>query len=594
MSRKMRRAQEAQARRGGGHRKGRIGDLDQHLQSLFRSGMECQQQRDWPAAAGHYEEALTLRPDQPAFLVNLGMVLYAMGQRERAEGLWHRAIAVEPDQAAPFIFLGSAALDKGHMDQAVALNRKALLLEPDNILAHNNLGVALRRMGDLDGALRALDRAVALAPRHAEAWANRGAVLQDREDWTRAEDNYRKALDLLPGHPGHAFNLADLLERGHRLDEARAVLTRALERSPGHGELQLILARVERRQGDPQGALRRLEALGRIPGALWPIPREICFELGRLYDQLDRPTEALAAFTDGHRLQTRDWQFQSANPGRFMGEVEMLSHYYRGLKPQPPGPPGPDQTPLFIVGFPRSGTTLLGRMLDARSDMTVVVESSTSADLLATLPGKGPLFPRKLAALNPAARDRLRADYLARLRAAHGGEVKGRLVDQQPFNMVWLELITTLFPGAPILFMQRHPCDVCLSCFMQDFQPNKATAHFATLATTVELYARMMELWWLMLDRLTPNVKIVGYENLVTNPDQELGWLTQYLGIGWDPAMLDFHQRPRRTITTASYQQVTRPLYQESRGRWQRYAFALEPHMDRLRPLIGRLGYPAP
>ena len=255
------------------------------------------------------------------------------------------------------------------------------------------------------------------------------------------------------------------------------------------------------------------------------------------------------------------------------------------------------RAPAFLIGFPRSGTTLLGQILDSHPGAMTLDELPTVQALVAAadrLPGG---YPGGLARLGAAQRDTLRSAYFQAVDQLAGPAGDLLLVDKQPLATVHIGLIHQVFPEAPIIFAQRHPCDVVLSAFMQALKSHYAPGGFVTLERTAALYGAVMTLWQRAAARLPLALKVMRYEDLVEDFEAEVRGLLDHLGLAWDPSVTDFagHARARGGgAATPSYSQVTRPLYSSSRYRWQAYARELAPVIDELRPFVNSFGYSDP
>jgi hypothetical protein len=244
--------------------------------------------------------------------------------------------------------------------------------------------------------------------------------------------------------------------------------------------------------------------------------------------------------------------------------------------------------PVFLIGFPRSGTTLLDTLLMGHPDVCVTEEKPMLSTVARALGGYG-----RLAGLRDGELDELRELYLSEA-AKHVPSLDGRLlVDKQPFAMLEAPLIHRLFPSAKILFVLRHPCDVVLSCFITRFEPSAALANFTTLEGTAQLYDEMARFWEQCRTVMPLIVHQVRYERLVEDAEPELRALLAFLGLSWAERVLDNQSigRERGFISTPSYSQVVEPLYDRSMGRWERYRLQMAPVLPLLAPWAERLGY---
>ena len=246
---------------------------------------------------------------------------------------------------------------------------------------------------------------------------------------------------------------------------------------------------------------------------------------------------------------------------------------------------------MFLVGFPRSGTTLLDQILDAHPGIHVLEEQPVLLalrDRVQELPGG---YPDALGEISAKLRDELRALYQSRLQQA--GAPDGKLtVNKLPLNLIHIGLIHRIFPDARLILALRHPGDVVLSCFMQDFTLNNAMANFLALEDAARLYDEALRLWYACRERLPLQVHELRYEALVAGFDAEVAQLLQFLGLPWDDKVRDFAAHARgRLIRTPSYEQVTGALHDRSIGRWRRYRAHMQPCAEILAPHIEALGY---
>ncbi|MDH3475458.1 MAG: sulfotransferase, partial [Rhodospirillales bacterium] len=391
--------------------------------------------------------------------------------------------------------------------------------------------------------------------------------------------------------------LANLLERSHRLEEARDALERGLALAPGHPLLNLAAARAERRQGRDAEAMARLERLD--PGALNPeLKAEYHFERGQLLDRAGAFGEAFAAFSEMNRqigaTQGARGQREAAYRRQIEAVARLAERAGSNLMAGPARRTG-QATPHFLVGFPRSGTTLIGQILDSHPRVRTLDETPTVEAMVEAA--------SRLEGGYPACLETLEGPQAARLRQAYfevaervAGPLPGKLlVDKLPLATVHLALIRQVFPEARILFALRHPCDVALSCFMQAVKSHYAPGAFVTLEGVARLYEDVMTLWQRGAALLPPGTALVlRYEDLVAHPESKIRELVEFLEIDWDPAMLDFWRHARAHgggAVTPSYGQVTKPIYRSAAYRWRSYAGELASVMDRLRPFVASFGY---
>lgn len=600
------------------------------LSRLLQDGVAAHRRGALRRAERIYRDVLRKAPDHPDGVHLLGLVVHQQGRDDEALTLLQRAVALRPDQPAFHNSLGVVQLEQGDLDAAVASFTAAVALQPRYAEALNNLGNAHQHAGRLSAAIDAYDRAVAARPTYAEAYSNRGRALHLAGDLDAAVQSLRQALVLKPGYakaerylgdtlaelgrrdeadaaygralaasPGDAETLAAraaLYERASRLEDAVSVATSALARDPGNARAMLALVRAERRRGAVAEALARLAAFQPRRTETMQTHALLRFEEGMLADRLGAYDRAYQAFAAANRALEQAHPASAADRALFPDMIKRLAARFTPdwLATWSPTPPLDQPPPVFLIGFPRSGTTLLEQSLDAHPALTGLEEKDCLDQVRRAVMAMPQGYPDALASLSSEAISGLRSLYFREV-ARHVTLQPGqRLVDKMPLNTIDVGLIHRLFPGAPLLLALRHPCDVVLSNFMQAFKPNAAMLHFASLEGAAQFYAQVMALWRQYAAVLPLNVLTVRYEDLVADHPGMMARILDFLGLAWDAAMGDYRELARqRAIATPSYHQVVQPIYGSAVGRWHRYAGPLRPVLPLLAPSIAAFGYDA-
>ena len=571
-----------------------LGKNPDHPDGIHMLGLIAYHRGDFEDAAGHIARAITVSGGTSAHYANLGLALRALERNDEALESYAKAVELDPANASALNDMGNLLADLGRPEDAVRAYRGAIEAEPTSALAHQNLGVALKGLGRPREAAGSHRKALDIQPRYADALDGLGAALSALGDMADAGDAFNDAIEAEPEHTGAMANLASLLEETNRLAEAAATAETCLAIDADHPFANLVAAKCERRQDRKHDAIGRLE---RIMDADLPdgLERDICFELVRLHDQEGAPDPAFAYCQRGNRLARAISLNDGADGGRYVAVVEKMAATFTKpwVRSWTESPPGEEPAPVFLIGFPRSGTTLLDQILDSHPGLATVEERPALDGLIDGLEARPGGFPASLATLSPEDLDGLRRTYYddMELKGVHRpGQL---LVDKFPLHTVYLGLIERLFPGAKIILALRHPCDVCLSCFMQNFEINDAMANFHSIETTAGLYAKVMGLWRQYERILEPDFHAVRYEDLIGDFEGQVRGVLGFLGLAWDDSVLAYaeHARDRGHINTPSYAQVTQPIYHRARFRWLRYADHLAPVMDTLAPFIEHFGY---
>ncbi|WP_193185503.1 tetratricopeptide repeat-containing sulfotransferase family protein [Nisaea sediminum] len=517
------------------------------------------------------DRALALDAARHAMLLNPSAqpstALLAAASAGEAAPVRHAATAfwalTHNDKPEALGALASSYLELGRAREAERVARDALGAAPGLDWVRVNLATTLRADGREDAALDELRRALIIAPCGTLAWRR----------------------------------LAVLAENLSRLGLAERASGRALLIDPQDHGSAVILSIAERRLGKQEAALRRLEALPE--GMEGEVGRDAAeFEMGTILDRLGRYREAWGHFERGNLIATRRAPPGDADPGPFLATLDAYAATLSGGWPGRWTPLSETEPPtVFMVGFPRSGTTLLDQILDAHPDVRVIEERPVLSSVGAGFAAAGAdALAERLAKLDEAGAAKLRSEYAEKIARWGGDGLPRVVVDKMPLNIVYLPLALRLYPRAKVILSLRHPCDCCLSCFMQSMQLNSAMANFTTMAGAAALYERVMALWQEIERTLSPDHISVRYEDLVTDTEDTARRVVDFLGLDWTDDILDHtgHAKSRGVIRTPSFRQVSEPIYNRAVGRWARYRDLMEPYLETLAPFARSFGYDDP
>ena len=552
---------------------------------------------------GSYQEseacarnALGARPRLAKAHVALGAALQCQGDLQSGIDNYRLAADLDADLTEAHYLLGNALRELGRLDEAVASYRRACAQQPDFLAAVSNLGAALTAQGQTAEALKWLNHALTLAPNAPQVLCNVGALLVLDSRFEEARARFRQALAINPDFVDALAALAEIEEKMSRLDEARTIVARGLAIAPDESRLIIVAAKVARTQGRHQDAIDLLERV--LACQHDPLlTGELNLMLGKLYDRVGDADRAFQCIAAGNRfvagLLPRDYDRQAYQREIDRAEVcwtpslaGAWDHYDDDLK---------EDSPVFLLGFARSGTTLLDQVLDSHPGLQTLSERPTVSAMLDAFWTLAKDRPDALAHLGRNEIAGLRKVYFDT--AARYARLDGtqRLVDKMPLNTSFAHILWRIFPHSKFILAVRHPCDVCLSCFMQNFVASQSMTVFQSLPDTVAFYARVMGLWRQYAGTLPIDYHQIRYEDLVTDFEGEARRLLEYLGVGWSDAIFGYAEHAKnRTVNTASYHQVTQPIFQHAKYRWKRYVRYLEPFLPVLTPYIDHFGYTEP
>ncbi len=589
------------------HRAGRLDEAD----SFYRKVLDIHADHDEAnyltgliaLGGGRIERAVKLikrairaNPGKAAYHANLAPALQRQGRLDDAAASCHTALSLDPNYAEAHANLADVLQQQGKLDEAESSYRKALTIDPSFAEAYNNLGNVLKEQGLMDEAVASYRQALANNPNDAEAHYNIGYALQEQGQLEDAAASYRKALAINENFVLVHYHLGNLYEKTNQLEKAELHIRKVLAVIPDHPGANVSLAVLLRRRGESRAAIEGLKSLtsGKLQGA---DAYRVHFELGKLYDLELDSERAFMHFTLANKAQAREAGHkagvQAAEYRLFVENTARIlsADFVNSWAPLKLAPA--DDPPVFLVGFPRSGTTLLDQILDGHEQLQVMEENPAMAAVRASVEEMPGGYPAALADLSETDVQTLREMYLRNVEQFLERQPGTILIDKLPLNICNIPLIMRLFPDARFILALRHPLDVVLSNFMQFFQLNDAMSNFLSVEGVATLYRLIMNFWLQCAEVMALNFHITKYEDLVADMESEARGLLEYLDVKWDNKVLDYraHARKRGIINTPSYAQVTEPIYQRAAFRWTRYEQQLNPIIEDMHPLAETFGY---
>jgi tetratricopeptide (TPR) repeat protein len=525
------------------------------------------------AAATEFRRALAISPGLAQAHCNLGLLISVREGPQAAIEHYERALSIKPDFLEAHHNLGNALRKLNCHQQAIAHYIKALPIGlPRRIEVHNNLGISLQALGHHQEAIAQYRQALSLDGESAEVRNNLATALQDLGQFEAAIAGYQAALAIKPDHAEAHNNIGVALQALGRLEEASQAYQRAAQLAPRNTEFQLNFANSRRfTRSDPR--LATLEALENDLASLraeQQIP--LYFALGKAYADLAEPRRSFGYLLKGNALKRQGLNYDEAATLKRFKRIQATFTGKR-LREQR-GAGDPSTVPVFVVGMPRSGTTLVEQILASHSKVLGAGELDAFGRAVAELTtASGAAFPELGSTNSAEALRSLGASYVERLtRARPAAE---RIVDKMPSNFAFVGLIHLALPHARIIHTRRDPLDTCLSCFSILFTSEQAHAYdLGELGRFYRAYATLMAHWRKVLPA---GVMLeVKYEDVVNDLEGQARNIVNHCGLGWEQACLAFHAT-RRPVESASARQVRQPIYCSSVGRSRPYAGLLQP-----------------
>ena len=488
---------------------------------------------------------------------------------------------------------GCAAFETGDIAQSVSDLEVVHGNHPDHLHAAYNLGRSLRATGRLEEALAPLQAALGEDDLTVPARYELATCLAGLRRRPEAIDHYQAIHALQPGNAQVAANLASLMERENRLDEAESWTGKALLMDPANETAQMTRAILDRRSGKYPEAARGLRSL--IPEISNPVNCSIAWnQLGQCLEGQEDWDEAFDTFSESNLILKK--HHAGALPdSRGPHGLQTLARIQEWLQEDPMASwndPATHDTGgiALLVGFPRSGTTLLDRMLGAHPDIEVLEEKSLFSLLHQDWSEPGTL--EALTDVEEAQITDARNIYRREMSRHRRQPQRSLVIDKLPLNLAYLFLIHRLFPEAPVIFLQRHPMDACISCYFQAFELEASMAYFLDIEKTAQYYNAVMQVAAPSMDQVGNPLHQLRYEDLVAEPNDQLTALLNFLALERHDSMLEYRQQAgSETSNTPSYQQVSQPLHSRSIGRWRHYSKQLESSLSLLQPWVKRFGY---
>lgn len=538
---------------------------------LYNLGTAFKGQDRLDEAADAYRQAVALNPDYAEAHNNLGSVLKAQGLAEQAEAAYLAALRSRPDYGLAHYNLACTYMDLGRVDAAAQAYTKTIELEPDNAKAYNDLGMVLLSQGRAQSAADAFSNAIHHDPEWADAHSNLGLALGALGRLDDAIKAHQAALRLEPDFAVAHNNLGlAYMDKGD-IEAAQRCYRKALELDPKLAQAYYNIAGTRRFGADDEAEIERMTAQLGAPGLPDEALANLHFALGKVLDDRGSYDAAFEHYRQANRLKRKAGAFDAERHVAWVSQ--MIDIFDAALFERCGGFGDDSELPVFIVGMPRSGTTLVEQIISSHPQAYGADELTLMKEISARLPAKlhtDLTYPECMPLMNPEVARSSAAEYLTHLVDLGGDAI--RVMDKMPTNFLHLGLIAVLLPRARVVHCRRDPLDVCLSNYFQQF----AHGHFysydlADIAVYYREYRRLMGHW---REVLPIDIFELQYEELVADQETISQRLIDYCGLPWDERCIEFH-RAKRAVRTASNWQVRQPIYKRSSKRWKNYERSL-------------------
>lgn len=542
---------------------------------LTNAGLIYQSVGDWKKVEAIYGELARLQPKDDKVWDNLGRALMEGSNIFEAEQAYRQAASLSGSNPEYWKNLGITLLKlnrPGNAEEALNCFKRVIAADPNDAEGHNNMGIALGLMRRRDEALEASRMAIKLDPRSWQPWLNLAQIYLQNDEVENALEVYQAGIELAADKDMFNYTLGHTLNLLGKFDTAVTFFRRAYEKNPGDlGALSQFINHQEFASIDDPLLLNARAAVDAATDETADIIN-LCFALGKIMDRLEQYDAAFAYYERGNRLRSQTQQFSREAHRQYIDAI--IQQYDADTIAKPRASGNPSDTPIYIVGMPRSGTTLAEQIIASHPLVAGGGERGFWGEAEKDRAGKG--------RLDQAAIDTLAQACLQDLAGVAKATDKQaiRVTDKMPHNFLRMGLIHTVFPNARIIHVRRHPVDNCLSIYFQNFRGDHPYAYdLDNLAFYRREYERLMQHWREVMpaDRYFE----FDYEDLVADQEGMSRKLIEFCGLEWDDACLNFHEN-KRAIKTASIWQVRQKIYTSSVERWRHY----EPHIGPLMALL--------
>jgi tetratricopeptide (TPR) repeat protein len=557
-------------------------------EALNLQGSVAQKRGQLDVAIARLRQAVASDPANAQYWNNLGTYFTYAGRLNEALGAYQRALQLRPDFADTYSNLSYVLCQLGRCEEARLKAEKALQLRPGFAEAHNHFGLVLMDLGRPSEAAEHFQQAIQHQPHFAGACRNLGVALQEQGRLSEAVVRFKEALALKPDFGAVYNDLGDVLKQQGRLEEAVSHYCEAKRLRPNDALIYYNLSHFasEGHYRMSKEEIAHLHALVQSDRVSLQDKSIAHMALGNVFDRQGDYDTAFVHFREGNELrkQLQEQAGRGFDPAAHRALIDKLIRTFDEsffLKWRPAG--SGSELPVFVVGMPRSGTTLVEQILSSHSQVAGAGEMRELGQLVNGLGKKmDPVakYPECISRLEPSELRELATHYLECLSRLSGSAV--RVIDKMPENFLYLGVIAVALPKARVIHCCRDPLDVCLSCYFQIFRKVNYSRSLDHLGMYYKEYERLMKHWQPLLPQRMMEVR---YEHLVGRQETVSRELVAFCGLDWEDSCLKFHDNPR-PVRTSSSVQVRRPMYVSSLGRWRKYASHLEP----LRQALGLAG----
>lgn len=569
--------------------------MDENLgiNSLFEKVNENLAKKNFSLAEDNLKKILDIDENNLKALFILGSVFIQIEQLDSAIDYLNKVNNIDPNIANVHNNLGIVYIKLKKFQDAKKFFNKTLEINPSHLDAYNSLGIVYAELGDLNQALFNVKKVLELNSNFVSAHNNLGLIYKKFEHFNEAETSFKKAIEIDFKFIESHYNLMELYEKGNQNDKLESIVNNFEKLFKANSITSLYRGHILYKKDLFLEAIKSLESFS--------IENNINLEvdrinlLGKSYDKIGNINDAFLSFEKANLLNT-NLKIEGINKNNFLNEIKIRINYFKNIKivEKLPKQSQNYQDPVFMIGFPRSGTTLLDTILRSHPMIEVIEEKSSVKKIVNSLNKLTNNIFEGFNNIKDVNIKEIRKNYFEDLLSYIDHHDKDFIyIDKLPLNIVYIAEILKIFPHAKFIISLRHPCDCILSCYMQNFKLNDSMSNFLNLKDTAVTYDLIMNLLKIYKSKFNFNFYEIKYENLISKFDNEIKNLLGFLELPWNDSVLEYQKTAseRERIFTPSYDQVIKPLYLKSAGRWKKYENKLSNVYPILEPWIKEFKY---
>ena len=564
-----------------------------YLNKIFDETNKNLKNREFISAENNLKKILETNPKNVKALFLLGSVYLELNQLNNSIKLLNEVIDLDPKISNAYSNLGIIYIKQRNFKKAKIYILKSLEINPKNLDAYNYLGLIYSELGEFENAIDKTKKAIEINKNYFPGYNNLGLIYKKFEHFTDAEIFFKKAILINSKFTNSYYNLMELYEKTNQNEKLHEVILEYEKLFKENPISTLYKSHLLYKKECFSDAIKNLEILSFNSNVSLEIDRVNL--LAKCYDKIDDIDNAFSYFEKSNILNLKSIN-QEIDKNRFLNKIKIRIECFEKLNEikSYSSPKKKNFKPIFMFGFPRSGTTLLDTILRSHPMIDVIEEKPATNNLINTLNN---LTNNSLININDIDNkkiEEINLNYFNEITSyTKKIDSKKFFIDKMPLNIIYIAEIQKIFPEAKFIISLRHPCDCVLSSFIQNFKLNDAMSNFLNLNDTARLYDLVMKLYTIYKKKFSFNFTEIKYENIVTNFNPEIKTLLEFLEIPWDDSVLEYQKtaKQRERIFTPSYDQVIKPLYTKSIGRWIKYKSKLSSVYSTLKPWIREFSY---